>query len=54
VKCIRELLRKLEALHKRGTKVEIRWECEEGDDDSLSVGEGFKSLENLPFDIVVL
>ena len=53
-KCILEILRKLEALHKRGHKVKIRWEYEQGDDDTLNSGETLKGLVDLPFDIVLI
>ncbi|MBL4657134.1 MAG: DUF1987 domain-containing protein [Flavobacteriales bacterium] len=54
VKYIREIFKKMEALHQRGHKIEIKWECEEGDDDTLRDGEGFKVLVNLPFEIVIV
>lgn len=41
-------------LHKSGGKVQIKWYYNEADEDILEAGEDYKSLIDLPFEIIKL
>jgi hypothetical protein len=48
-KCIFDLLKRLEAINKKGIPVIVNWFYEEGDDDMQESGEDFKAKIALPF-----
>ena len=47
-----DILRKLEALYKKGFKVKVVWQYEKEDEDSKEYGEDYKAILSLPFEIV--
>jgi len=53
-KCLVEILRKLEKLHKGGLDVQIEWFYEEEDEDMQESGEDFKEIIKVPFEMVVI
>ena len=48
-KCILEVFKKLEAIHKAKNEVEINWYYEEDDEDMLEAGEDYESIIRVPF-----
>ncbi|MDR2887385.1 MAG: DUF1987 domain-containing protein [Bacteroidales bacterium] len=48
-KCILELFKKLEAIHKAKNEVEINWYYEEDDEDMLEAGEDYEAIIRVPF-----
>ena len=48
-KCILEVFKKLEAIHKANNGVEINWYYEEDDEDMLEAGEDYESIIRIPF-----
>ena len=48
---ILDLLKKTDALYKKGFDVKIKWEYEEGDEDAVSDGEQFGSMLSVPFEV---
>lgn len=52
-KCLLDIFRKLEALKKSGrSAVEVAWHYEDGDEDMMEAGDDYRSLVNLPFQII--
>ena len=51
-KCILDIFRKLELLHKKGDEVEINWYYEEDDEDMFEAGEDYQSIINIPFKMI--
>jgi hypothetical protein len=52
-KCLLDILRKLETLHKSGkSTVTITWYYEEDDEDMMEAGQDYESLVGLTFNIV--
>ena len=51
-KCILDIFRKLELLHKKGNEVEINWYYEEDDEDMFEAGEDYQSILNIPFKMI--
>ncbi len=51
-KCILDIFRKLELLHKKGNEVEINWYYEEDDEDMFEAGEDYQSIINIPFKMI--
>jgi hypothetical protein len=51
-KAIMNILKDLEKLHNTDNEVVVKWYYIEGDDDLLEAGEDFKSIFNLPFEII--
>jgi SiaC family regulatory phosphoprotein len=51
-KCILDILRKLEKIAEGGSKVEVKWYFDEGDEDMEESGNDFKSLINLDIELV--
>jgi hypothetical protein len=51
-KCLVDIFRKFEILHKRGKDTQIRWFYEEEDEDMLESGEDFKGIVKIPLDLV--
>jgi hypothetical protein len=48
-KCILEVFKKLEAIHKAKNEVEVNWYYEEDDEDMLEAGEDYESIIRVPF-----
>lgn len=53
-KCLVDIFRRFETLHKNGSKASIRWYYEEEDEDMLESGEDFKGIIKIPLDLVKL
>lgn len=51
-KCILDVFKKLEAIHKGGSSVTINWHYEEDDEDMLEAGEDYQAIINVPFKMV--
>lgn len=48
-KCILDVFKKLEHLHKNGSDVLINWYYEEDDEDMLEAGEDYQTIIGVPF-----
>jgi len=51
-KCILDVFKKLEAIHKSKNEVEINWHYEEDDEDMLEAGEDYESIIRIPFKMI--
>ena len=51
-KCLVDIFRKFEILHRNGKDTKIRWYYEEEDEDMLESGEDFKGIIKLPLNLV--
>jgi len=52
-KCILDVFKKLESIHKGGgSQVVINWHYEEDDEDMLEAGEDYQAIINVPFKMV--
>jgi hypothetical protein len=51
-KCILDVFKKLEAIHKSKNEVEVNWYYEEDDEDMLEAGEDYESIIRVPFRMV--
>lgn len=51
-KCILDVFKKLEAIHKKSNNVVINWYYEEDDEDMLEAGEDYQSIINIPFKMI--
>ena len=51
-KCILDVFKKLEAIHKEGHDVKINWYFEEDDEDMLEAGEDYQSIIKIPFKMI--
>lgn len=51
-KCILDVFKKLEAIHKSGKEVNISWYYEEDDEDMLEAGEDYESIIRVPFKMI--
>ncbi|NPA37104.1 MAG: DUF1987 domain-containing protein [Chlorobi bacterium] len=51
-KCILDIFRKFELLHKKGNEVEINWYYEEDDEDMFEAGEDYQSIVHIPFKMI--
>ena len=51
-KCILDVFKKLEAIHKAKNEVIINWYYEEDDEDMLEAGEDYESIIKVPFKMV--
>ena len=51
-KCILDVFKKLEAIHKSKHDVVINWYYEEDDEDMLEAGEDYESIIRVPFKMV--
>jgi hypothetical protein len=51
-KCILDVFKKLEAIHKGGSAVTINWHYEEDDEDMLEAGEDYQAIISVPFKMV--
>ena len=51
-KCILDVFKKLEAIHKAKHDVEVNWHYEEDDEDMLEAGEDYESIIRIPFKMI--
>jgi len=51
-KCILDVFKKLEAIHKSKHEVVINWFYEEDDEDMLEAGEDYESIIRVPFKMI--
>ena len=51
-KCILDVFKKLEAIHKANNDVVINWFYEEDDEDMLEAGEDYESITRVPFKMI--
>lgn len=51
-KCLLDVFKKLEAIHKAKNPVEIHWYYEEDDEDMLEAGEDYESIIRVPFKMI--
>lgn len=51
-KCILDVFKKLEAIHKNNNNVEVNWYYEEDDEDMLEAGEDYESIIRIPFKMI--
>ena len=51
-KCILDVFKKLEAIHKANHEITINWYYEEDDEDMLEAGEDYDSIIRVPFKMV--
>lgn len=52
-KCILDVFKKLESIHKGGSAT-INWHYEEDDEDMLEAGEDYQAIINVPFKMVMV
>lgn len=53
-KCILDVFKKLEAVHKGENKVQVNWHYEEDDEDMLEAGEDYQSILKIDFEMIEL
>jgi hypothetical protein len=51
-KCILDVFKKLEAIHKSGNDMVINWHYEVDDEDMLEAGEDYQAIINVPFKMI--
>jgi len=51
-KCILDVFKKLETIHKTNHEVVINWYYEEDDEDMLEAGEDYESIIRIPFKMI--
>ena len=51
-KCILDVFKKLEVVHKANKEVVINWYYEEDDEDMLEAGEDYQSILKIPFKMI--
>lgn len=51
-KCILDVFKKLETIHKANNEVIINWYYEEDDEDMLEAGEDYESIIRVPFKMI--
>jgi hypothetical protein len=51
-KCILDIFKKLETIHKAKNDVEVNWYYEEDDEDMLEAGEDYESIIRVPFKMI--
>ena len=51
-KCILDVFKKLETIHKNNKDVVINWYYEEDDEDMLEAGEDYQSILKIPFKMI--
>lgn len=50
-KCILDVLKRLESIHRQGNQVIINWYYEEDDEDMREAGEDYQAIVNLAFNM---
>ena len=51
-KCILDVFKKLEFIHKNGSEIVINWYYEQDDEDMLEAGEDYQAIINVPFKMI--
>lgn len=51
-KCILDIFKKLEIVHKGKNEVFVNWYYEEDDEDMLEAGEDYESIIRIPFKLI--
>ncbi|MBI3509948.1 MAG: DUF1987 domain-containing protein [Bacteroidetes bacterium] len=51
-KCILDVFKKLEAIHKGGSAIIINWYYEQDDEDMLEAGEDYQAIISVPFKMI--
>ena len=51
-KCILDVLKKLEGIHKSGSEVIINWHFEEVDEEMEEAGEDYQAIIQVPFNMI--
>ena len=51
-KCILDIFKKLESIHKASNDIIINWYYEEDDEDMLEAGEDYESIIRVPFKMI--
>jgi hypothetical protein len=51
-KCILDVFKKLENIHKGGSQIVINWYYEQDDEDMLEAGEDYQAIINIPFKMI--
>jgi hypothetical protein len=51
-KCILDVFKKLESIHKGGNQITINWYYEQDDEDMLEAGEDYQAIINVPFKMI--
>jgi hypothetical protein len=51
-KCILDVFKKLESIHKSNNDILINWYYEEDDEDMLEAGEDYESIIRIPFKMI--
>lgn len=51
-KCILDVFKKLEAIHKGNHEIIVNWYYEEDDEDMLEAGEDYESIIRVPFKMI--
>jgi len=51
-KCILDVFKKLETIHKGKSEVTVNWYYEEDDEDMLEAGEDYESIIRVPFKMI--
>ncbi|QQS51634.1 MAG: DUF1987 domain-containing protein [Bacteroidota bacterium] len=51
-KCILDVFKKLESIHKSNNDIQINWYYEEDDEDMLEAGEDYESIIRVPFKMI--
>jgi hypothetical protein len=51
-KCILDVFKKLESIHKLNKEIVINWYYEEDDEDMLEAGEDYESIIRIPFKMI--
>lgn len=51
-KCILDVFKKLEAIHKTGNQITVNWYYEQDDEDMLEAGEDYQAIINVPFKMI--
>lgn len=53
-KCILDVFKKLENIHKAGNVVQVKWHYEEDDEDMLEAGEDYDAIIDIDFEMVMV
>jgi hypothetical protein len=53
-KCLVEIFRRLEKIHKDGSRAKIKWFYDEEDEDMQESGEDFKEIIKLPIEMIMI
>lgn len=51
-KCVLDVFKKLESIHKSGNKLTINWYYEQDDEDMMEAGEDYQAIINVPFQMI--